>query len=128
MIGKLRGVVDSFGDDFVILDVAGVGYVVNCSSRTLQHLPRAGEPATLAIETQVREDSIRLFGFSQRRRARLVSPAAERAGRRRQGRAGDFVDPAAGRTGQRHSDAGQGDGLARARASGQSSRRASSPN
>ena len=65
MIGKLRGVVDSFGDDFVILDVAGVGYVVNCSSRTLQHLPRAGEPATLAIETQVREDSIRLFGFSR---------------------------------------------------------------
>ncbi len=65
MIGKLRGVVDSFGDDFVILDVAGVGYVVNCSSRTLQNLPRAGEPATLAIETQVREDSIRLFGFSR---------------------------------------------------------------
>jgi len=65
MIGKLRGVVDSFGDDFVILDVAGVGYVVNCSSRTLQHLPRVGEPATLAIETQVREDSIRLFGFSR---------------------------------------------------------------
>jgi len=65
MIGKLRGVVDSFGDDFVILDVAGVGYVVNCSGRTLQHLPRVGEPATLAIETQVREDSIRLFGFSR---------------------------------------------------------------
>jgi Holliday junction DNA helicase RuvA len=65
MIGKLRGVVDSFGEDFVILDVAGVGYVVNCSSRTLQHLPRPGETATLAIETQVREDSIRLFGFLQ---------------------------------------------------------------
>ena len=63
MIGKLRGVVDSFGEDYVILDVNGVGYVVNCSSRTLQHLPRPGEPATLAIETQVREDAIRLFGF-----------------------------------------------------------------
>jgi len=63
MIGKLRGLIDSFGEDFVILDVNGVGYVVNCSSRTLAHLPRPGEPATLSIETQVREDAIRLFGF-----------------------------------------------------------------
>jgi Holliday junction DNA helicase RuvA len=64
MIGKLRGTVDSYGDDFLILDVHGVGYVVQCSARTLQNLPRIGEPATLAIETQVREDAIRLFGFS----------------------------------------------------------------
>ncbi len=35
MIGKLRGVVDSTGDDWVILDVGGVGYVVHCSTRTL---------------------------------------------------------------------------------------------
>ncbi len=63
MIGKLRGVIDSSGEDFVILDVNGVGYVVQCSIRTLQRLPRSGEPATLAIETQVREDSIKLFGF-----------------------------------------------------------------
>jgi Holliday junction DNA helicase RuvA len=64
MIGKLRGLVDSYGDDFVILDVNGVGYVVHCSGRTLQKLPRAGEAASLSIETQVREDAIRLFGFS----------------------------------------------------------------
>ncbi len=63
MIGKLKGVIDSYGEDFVILDVNGVGYVVHCSGRTLQKLPRAGEAAALAIETQVREDSIRLFGF-----------------------------------------------------------------
>ncbi len=63
MIGKLKGLVDSFGDDFVILDVNGVGYVVHCSARTLQKLPRPGEATALAIETQVREDSIRLFGF-----------------------------------------------------------------
>jgi len=63
MIGKLKGVVDGFGEDFAILDVHGVGYIVHCSSRTLQNLPRAGEAATLAIETQVREDSIKLFGF-----------------------------------------------------------------
>jgi Holliday junction DNA helicase RuvA len=64
MIGKLKGVIDSNGEDFVILDVNGVGYVVHCSSRTLQRLPRPGEPASLAIETQVREDSIKLFGFN----------------------------------------------------------------
>jgi Holliday junction DNA helicase RuvA len=63
MIGKLKGLVDSYGEDFVILDVNGVGYVVHCSGRTLQKLPRPGEAAALAIETQVREDSIKLFGF-----------------------------------------------------------------
>ncbi|MDB5546016.1 MAG: ruvA [Hyphomicrobiales bacterium] len=63
MIGKLKGVIDSYADDHVILDVHGVGYVVQCSTRTLQKLPRVGEAATLAIETQVREDAIRLFGF-----------------------------------------------------------------
>ena len=63
MIGKLKGLVDSYGDDFVIIDVQGVGYVVHCSSRTLQNLPPVGEAAVLSIETQVREDMIRLFGF-----------------------------------------------------------------
>ncbi len=63
MIGKLKGVVDSLREDHVILDVQGVGYVVTCSARTLQKLPRVGEAAALAIETQVREDAIRLFGF-----------------------------------------------------------------
>jgi holliday junction DNA helicase RuvA len=64
MIGKLSGIIDSFGDDHLIIDVNGVGYVVTCSSRTLQRLPARGEPASLAIETQVREDAIRLFGFT----------------------------------------------------------------
>ena len=63
MIGKLKGVIDSYGEDFVILDVNGVGYLVQCSARTLQALPAAGEPVSLAIETHVREDQIRLFGF-----------------------------------------------------------------
>jgi len=63
MIGKLKGIVDSYGEDNVILDVNGVGYLVHCSSRTLQALPAPGEPAVLAIETHVREDQIRLFGF-----------------------------------------------------------------
>jgi len=64
MIGKLKGVVDSYGEDSIILDVNGVGYLVHCSTRTLQELPGVGEPATLSIETHVREDQIRLFGFS----------------------------------------------------------------
>jgi Holliday junction DNA helicase RuvA len=64
MIGKLKGLIDSYGEDFVVVDVGGVGYVVTCSIRTLQRLPKTGEPAVLAIETQVREDSIRLFGFT----------------------------------------------------------------
>jgi Holliday junction DNA helicase RuvA len=63
MIGKLKGIIDAYGEDFVILDVGGVGYLVHCSARTLQELPAAGQAATLAIETYVREDQIRLFGF-----------------------------------------------------------------
>lgn len=63
MIGKLKGVIDSYGEDSVVVDVNGVGYLVHCSARTLQALPAVGEPATLSIETHVREDQIRLFGF-----------------------------------------------------------------
>lgn len=64
MIGKLRGVIDSYGDDSVVLDVHGVGYLVHCSARTLQSLPSPGEAATISIETWVREDQIRLYGFA----------------------------------------------------------------
>ena len=64
MIGKLKGVVDSYGEDHVILDVHGVGYVVHASPRTLQALPQPGEAATLSIETYVREDQLKLFGFA----------------------------------------------------------------
>lgn len=63
MIGRLKGTVDGFGEDHVILDVHGVGYLVHCSTRTLQRLPKEGEAARLSIETVVREDMIRLYGF-----------------------------------------------------------------
>lgn len=63
MIGKLTGVVDSFGTDWVILDVSGVGYHVFCSAKTLEALPARGAAATLFIETQIRDDQIRLVGF-----------------------------------------------------------------
>lgn len=64
MIGKLRGNIDSYGEDWVIVDVNGVGYHVVCSTRTLSQLPPIGEAAVLEIETHVREDQIRLFGFA----------------------------------------------------------------
>ena len=63
MIGKLKGVVDEIGEDFCVIDVHGVGYVAHCSARTLANLPSPGEAATLFIETYVREDMIRLYGF-----------------------------------------------------------------
>ena len=63
MIGKLKGVIDEIGEDFCVIDVHGVGYVAHCSARTLANLPSPGEAATLFIETYVREDMIRLYGF-----------------------------------------------------------------
>jgi Holliday junction DNA helicase RuvA len=63
MIGKLRGVVDSLDEESLILDVNGVGYLVAASARTLRVLPPIGQPTELMIETHVREDAIRLYGF-----------------------------------------------------------------
>jgi len=63
MIGKLRGAVDAVGAEYAVIDVGGVGYEVACSSRTLAALPSAGEPVTLSIDTHVRQDAIRLYGF-----------------------------------------------------------------
>jgi len=64
VIGKLKGLMDEYGEDFVVVDVGGVGYHVVCSARTLSSLPPKGEAATLFVETFVREDMIRLYGFS----------------------------------------------------------------
>lgn len=63
MIGKLKGVVDEIDDDHLIIDVHGVGYLVFASPHVLGSLPAVGETVTLYIETQVREDAIRFFGF-----------------------------------------------------------------
>jgi Holliday junction DNA helicase RuvA len=64
MIAKLTGLVDSAGEDWAVLDVGGVGYLLFCSSRTLSRLPRIGEAARLFVETHVREDHIHLYGFA----------------------------------------------------------------
>lgn len=65
MIGKLSGIIDSFARDHLILDVKGVGYIVHSSGRTLSRIGTTGDPASLLIITQVREDAITLFGFAQ---------------------------------------------------------------
>lgn len=64
MIGRLKGLVEAIGDDYVLLDVNGVCYQAYCSARTLQSLPGIGEATKLEIEMVVREDMIRLYGFS----------------------------------------------------------------
>lgn len=66
MIAKLSGLVDSIGEDWVIVDVSGVGYLVSCSNRTLTGLPGVGNPVSLLIDTHVREDHIHLYGFEDR--------------------------------------------------------------
>ena len=63
MIGKLTGTVDSIADDAVILDVGGVGYLVQCPASTLSRLS-AGAHASLMIEMKVSDDAIRLYGFA----------------------------------------------------------------
>lgn len=62
MIAKLKGLIDSLGDDFAVVDVGGVGYLVFCSGRTLGRL-QVGIAAALHVETHVREDHIHLYGF-----------------------------------------------------------------
>lgn len=63
MIAKLTGLLDSIGEDWAVIDVNGVGYLVFCSTRTLSQLPGRGEAVTFVIETHIREDHIHLYGF-----------------------------------------------------------------
>lgn len=75
MIARLRGRLDTLEEGHAVIDVSGVGYLVACSPRTLAALPRPGEPVDLLIETQVRDDSITLYGFptaAERRWFRLL--------------------------------------------------------
>jgi len=62
MIGALSGVVGAIGEDSALIEVGGVGYLVQAGARTLSRLA-VGAPVRFAIETHVREDAIKLFGF-----------------------------------------------------------------
>lgn len=64
MIAKLKGLLDSQGEGWAVIDVGGVGYLLFASSRTLGRLPRPGEAVSLLVETHVREDHIHLYGFA----------------------------------------------------------------
>ena len=65
MIARLRGRLDTLGEDHAVIDVGGVGYLVVCSARTLAALPPAGEAIDLHVDTQVRAESITLYGFRE---------------------------------------------------------------
>ena len=65
MIAKLRGQMDSRGDDWVVIDVGGVGYLVECSARTLDRLPAPGEAVEIFTRMLVSENAIRLVGFAE---------------------------------------------------------------
>ena len=63
MIGQLRGKVEAIGDTICIIDVGGVGYEVQASGRALRNMSLGAE-VKLTIDTHVREDAIRLYGFA----------------------------------------------------------------
>ena len=66
MIAKLRGIIDSVGEDWVILDVQGVGYQISCSARTLARLEKPGAPAAFHTEMRMRDEVPHLYGFVER--------------------------------------------------------------
>ncbi len=66
MIGRLRGVLAEVGEAEALVDVGGVGYVVQCGARALSRLPAIGDEVLLHIDSQTREDGTRLYGFLSR--------------------------------------------------------------
>ena len=64
MIGKLKGRIEAYGADWVMIDVGGVGYHVSCSTRTMMALPPQGEFAEIHTDMLVSPDQIRLIGFA----------------------------------------------------------------
>ena len=64
MIAKLSGRLDETGADWAVIDVAGVGYLVHCSAKTLAALGETGEACTVFTQLQVSENDMRLLGFA----------------------------------------------------------------
>lgn len=65
MIAKLKGLLDETGEDWAVIDVGGVGYLVHCSARTLAALGEIGEGCTVFTDLQVSENDMRLLGFAE---------------------------------------------------------------
>lgn len=65
MIAKLSGRLDETGEDWAIVDVQGVGYLVHCSATTLRALGEVGEGCTVHTDLQVSENDMRLLGFAE---------------------------------------------------------------
>lgn len=63
MFAKLTGFIDEIYDDYIILNVNDIGYMVYCSNKTINQINNSKEKISLYIETVVKEDSITLFGF-----------------------------------------------------------------
>ncbi len=66
MIAKLRGIIDSVGEDWMILDVQGVGYQLSCSAQTLARLDKPGTAAAFHTEMRMRDEVPHLYGFVER--------------------------------------------------------------
>ena len=64
MIAKLTGLLDDTGADWAVIDVAGVGYLVHCSAKTLSALGIRGDTVALFTDLQVSENDLRLIGFA----------------------------------------------------------------
>jgi len=64
MIARLKGRLEESGADWAVIDVAGVGYLVHCSAKTLAALGDSGEAVTVFTDLQVSENDLRLIGFS----------------------------------------------------------------
>ena len=65
MIAQLSGLLAQVEADRCVIDVNGVGYLVQASTRTIAALPRPPAPARVLVETIVREDAILLYGFAE---------------------------------------------------------------
>lgn len=64
MIASVSGTITVKSLDRVVVEAAGVGYLLNVSGNTLLQVPDVGAPCTLHTELVVREDSMQLYGFA----------------------------------------------------------------
>jgi Holliday junction DNA helicase RuvA len=83
MIGRLRGILAETGEEEMLIDCGGVGYVVRAGSRTLSRLPTPGDEVIVHVETRwSSEDGPRLYGFLSRdeRRAFQVLTSVQGVG------------------------------------------------